>query len=323
MVFLGTGTNFFTANFTYLNYARTATDTNVLSALTILSQEPAVPLTANLLGISAKGDGQGGLFYWDYLSTMAPDGTNYFLSTNTVYLSSGRWIRVSITASSPPQPPIVATPTFSPTSGGFVTSVNVTILDSTPSAVIYYTLDGSTPTTNSTLFVSAFTLTNTTTVKAFAVAVGYTQSAVATKIYSPTLSTWGFWGTSFNTNLVAADINVGPVQGWSQTTVNYLGSDSNYTYEATSLEIGTYRFYGVQDTAADPDASDGFFISFVLLPGDFASIAEGFPLTDTNGWPYYSLALTFAQTGLPDGNYRVYRLLNEITSAFTLRVRQF
>ncbi len=51
----------------------------------------------------------------------------------------------------PTPPPQVATPIFSPASGSNV-PVNVTISCATPGAAIYYTLDGSLPTTSSLLY---------------------------------------------------------------------------------------------------------------------------------------------------------------------------
>jgi hypothetical protein len=84
-----------------------------------------------------------------------------------------------------------ATPTFTPASGtSFSSPMSVSIADATPSASIYYTTDGSTPTTGSALYAGPFTIGATTTVHAIATASGYTQSAQgsASYTYTPTES---------------------------------------------------------------------------------------------------------------------------------------
>src|SRR5438094_958084 len=77
-----------------------------------------------------------------------------------------------------------ATPALSPGGGTFTSAVAVTLTDSTPGATIYYTTDGSTPTTSSTPYTGPITVTTTQTITAIAVAWGYTTSAVASGTYT-------------------------------------------------------------------------------------------------------------------------------------------
>ncbi len=79
--------------------------------------------------------------------------------------------------------PTAAAPTFSPVPGTYTSSVTVTLSDTTPGAVIYYTTNGTTPTTSSTKYTGPGTITTTTTVEAIAVAPGYNNSSVATGVY--------------------------------------------------------------------------------------------------------------------------------------------
>lgn len=72
----------------------------------------------------------------------------------------------------------VGTPSITFTQGDGVSEVTITAANST---AIYYTIDGSTPTTASTRYTSPFSLTQNATVKAFAVGDGYTDSQVAEK----------------------------------------------------------------------------------------------------------------------------------------------
>ena len=75
-------------------------------------------------------------------------------------------------------------PTFSPAAGTYTTSQSVTISDATAGTTIYYTTNGTTPTTSSTDYTGAITVSATETLEAIAVATGYTTSAVATATYT-------------------------------------------------------------------------------------------------------------------------------------------
>jgi hypothetical protein len=76
------------------------------------------------------------------------------------------------------------TPTFSPAAGTYLTSQSVTISDTTPGATIYYTTNGTRPTTSSSVYSGPITVSATETVEAIAVATGLSNSAVGTAAYS-------------------------------------------------------------------------------------------------------------------------------------------
>ena len=69
-------------------------------------------------------------------------------------------------------------PTFSPAAGSYNSNQSVTLACTTSGATIYYTTDGSEPTTSSTVYNSAIALDSegTTTIKAIAVKNGYTST---------------------------------------------------------------------------------------------------------------------------------------------------
>lgn len=79
---------------------------------------------------------------------------------------------------------MVATPTFTPAAGTYSSTQNVTIQCETDGATIHYTTDGSEPTTDSPVYNSAITVSETTTIKAIAVKEGWFNSETAEATYT-------------------------------------------------------------------------------------------------------------------------------------------
>jgi glucosylceramidase len=131
--------------------------------------------------------------------------------------------------------PAAATPTFSPAAGTYSSAQSVSIADSTTGAAIYYTTDGSTPTTSSTKYSAAVTVSGTTTINAIATADGYSTSAVAAAAYKigtpgPTVSI--VLSTHDEASLMAAQPSASFFSGSAAPTDNVVFVDETQQYQA-------------------------------------------------------------------------------------------
>ena len=80
--------------------------------------------------------------------------------------------------------PLAATPAFSVQAGTYGSAQTVTLSDATPQSIIFYTINGATPTISSTQYSGAISVAASETIKAIATARGYANSAVASAAYS-------------------------------------------------------------------------------------------------------------------------------------------
>lgn len=107
-----------------------------------------------------------------------------FAYTSTAELA-GTWEvkNLYVKAKTDKAPVVIEAPVFTPQQGTYMDKVSVSIA-AAEGLKVYYTLDGSEPTTASTLYEAAFDLTETTTVMAIAVDAEGNASPVAKAMYT-------------------------------------------------------------------------------------------------------------------------------------------
>ncbi len=160
-----------TANSVKLTVASDASFSNVLDVVT----KSSVSANSTLEFAPSSGTEWAKNAYYKFTFNVTCGSSNQYvgLSKAIFYANEG-------TA------PSVATPVISGTTP-FEGSTQVTITCATTGASIYYTTDGTDPTTSSTLYSAPFTITQTTTVKAIAELNGETSN-IATKGFTANLT---------------------------------------------------------------------------------------------------------------------------------------
>ena len=122
-------------------------------------------------------DETGSMTMYNSAGITVPTGENMtVIGFISCYNTTVQILPVEITSASGLE--VVEAPVISPDGGAIATNQEITITCATEGASIYYTIDGTEPSTSSTLYEGAFTLAEECTVKAIAVAEGMANSAV-------------------------------------------------------------------------------------------------------------------------------------------------
>jgi len=218
-------------------------------------------------------------------------------------------------------------PIFSIPAGNYSSTQDV-IISTDSDAVIYYTLDGSTPSTNSSVYSSPITLLEdtTTTIKAIALKSGYLESPVSTGTYviTHTLTTPTFspvagaiiFGTTVTISSEAGTTIYYTINGDTPTTsstnqaVTPLVINSAITVKALAVKEG----YANSDIGNAIYTSAGIPVSIPAILGVTVPIVGATPITTITSTAQYTGTVTWAPVTSTFNATTVYTATISLTS---------
>lgn len=201
----------------------------------------------------------------------------------------------------------VAKPTFTPTESSFVGSVNVT-LAAAEGLDIYYTLDGTTPTTSSTKYTAPIKLTATTTIKAIA-SNGTKSSEVAEKTYT---------GVAYTTCAEAAALAKDETAYLNPVTVVYVAEDKGYIYVKDATGYALIYDFDLDDVLKAGDVVEGLVGKSAPYNGlpELKPTIKASDLTITSGEAPEPIAMTTVPVAADVNKYVVFENVSVAAGKF-------
>jgi Tol biopolymer transport system component len=184
---------------------------------------------------------------------------------------------VTVTQIQPTQTPIIT-----PSGGNYASAQSVTISDSTPGAVIYYSLNGSVPTSSSTMYTSAFTVNSSETVRAIAIAPSLAPSPIASASFTSSQSEPGIMRLTSDTSYDTAP-------AWSPTGSTILfvsGTSSGSNDDIFEVSADGSRSQQITSTNHWP------FGGGLMAPVWLGSTGDVVVLNTVDYWDWMRLALS-------------------------------
>jgi beta-glucanase (GH16 family) len=206
-----------------------------------------------------------------------------------------------------PVAPTAAAPsiTTSASNGAQNGAVIATLATTTTGATIYYTLDGSTPTTASQVYQAPILVSSSLTINAITVAAGDNNSTVATKAFTPGIASGTrVWSDEFS-NMTTAAAQPNPATWTYDVGTNCCGNNELETYcawaSATSpcnpsspnAYVGTDGYLHIvaqQPTAGTATYTSARLKSQGLFSFEYGRIEARLMLPESQGmWPAFWL----------------------------------
>jgi hypothetical protein len=157
----------------------------------------------------------------------------------------------------------LATPVITPDGGLFINSVTVTLSDASPNSTIYYTLDGTAPTTNSLVYDGPFILTTSASVQAIAAEPGAANSGVASAgfvdnsaIGAGTGLQGSYWSNVTSVAFTNSSFSVPPTLVRTDPIIDF-----NWTSTPPAASIGLTNFVARWIGSVQPEYSETYTFS--------------------------------------------------------------
>ena len=191
--------------------------------------------------------------------------------------------------------PVTATPVINPGTGTYSSSQQVTMTDATANATIYYTIDGSAPTSASTKYTGAITVSSNETLNAIATAASLSQSATASATY-----TFAYPAVLFTpASMAFGNQTVNTTSGVQAVTLTNSGAATLTIGSISITGANASSFAQTNNCGATLAAGAGCNIALTFAPTTVASFSAVVAVTDNaNGSPQ-TVALSGSGTAAP------------------------